>query len=311
MGKKSMDGRDMDKREIPHFTSLDSAMEALFGSRITIKSRQRVSGGDINEAYGLLLSDGSQVFMKSNRGKGDGFFAAEAAGISAIARTNTIGTPRILCTGRDGGDAFLLMEFVREGKRISDYWRVFGQELAAMHQADTAGLVAQGEYGFLEDNFIGERRQANTARHSWISFFRDCRLRPQLENAASYFDREEREKAERLLGRLEEILVEPERPSLLHGDLWSGNFITGSDGKAWLIDPAVSVGHAEADLAMTELFGGFSPAFYQAYREAFPMQPGYEYRREVYNLYHLLNHLNMFGRAYLPSVRRIIEKYSA
>ena len=105
--------------------------------------------------------------------------------------------------------------------------------------------------------------------------------------------------------------MEPPRPSLLHGDLWSGNFITGSDGQAWLIDPAVYVGHAEADLAMTELFGGFHPRFYAAYREVNPLQPGYELRRDLYNLYHLLNHLNLFGRGYLLSVLRILNRYES
>ena len=108
---------------------------------------------------------------------------------------------------------------------------------------------------------------------------------------------------------MDELLVEPEQPSLLHGDLWSGNVITGNDGKAWLIDPAVYVGHAEADLAMTELFGGFPPAFYDAYKEAAKLQPGYAKRRDLYNLYHLLNHLNMFGRSYYPSVMRIVNSY--
>lgn len=302
----------MDIKKVQHFTSLDDAIQSLFGSSVKVESRHHVSGGDINEAYGLLLSDGSHIFMKSNRGKNEAFFAAEASGLSAIAQTNTIGTPHIFCTGKEGsgeGYAFLLMEFVEEGRRIPDYWTVFAKQLAAMHQADTSGMGVNGKYGFIQDNFIGERNQVNRAEQSWISFFRDCRLRPQFRSAASYFDSAWQKKVEKLLERLEELLVEPEHPALIHGDLWSGNFITGSDGKAWLIDPAVYVGHAEADLAMTELFGGFSPTFYQEYRKAFPMQPGYENRRDIYNLYHLLNHLNMFGSAYLSSVKRIVEKY--
>ena len=113
----------------------------------------------------------------------------------------------------------------------------------------------------------------------------------------------------RFLDHIDEILVEPEYPSLLHGDLWAGNVITGNDGRAWLIDPAVYVGHAEADIAMTELFGGFPPAFYDAYQERIPLQPGYERRRDVYNLYHLVNHLNMFGRMYLSEVKRIVGRF--
>ena len=119
-----------------------------------------------------------------------------------------------------------------------------------------------------------------------------------------------RKRITRLLDRLEDFLVEPAHPFLLHGDLWSGNYITGNDGQAWLIDPAVYVGHAEADLAMTELFGGFAPAFYSAYGQVNPLQPGYEQRRDLYNLYHLLNHLNLFGGGYLSAVLRILNRYS-
>ena len=149
----------------------------------------------------------------------------------------------------------------------------------------------------------------NTAYDSWIDFFRECRLKPQFESAAPYFDQSDQKKISRILERADRILIEPEHPSLLHGDLWSGNVIAGNDGRAWLIDPAVYVGHAEADIAMTELFGGFSPSFYGAYCEAAPMQPGYHRRRNLYNLYHLLNHLNLFGQAYLSSVKHIINEY--
>ena len=143
----------------------------------------------------------------------------------------------------------------------------------------------------------------------WIPFFRERRLLPQLRRGEGYLDEKDRRCAEKLLARLEELLPEPEAPSLLHGDLWSGNYITGPDGRAWLIDPAAYVGHREADLAMTELFGGYPAAFYDAYREAWPLQPGYEQRREIYNLYHLLNHLNLFGPSYLGSVRQILRRY--
>lgn len=255
------------------------------------------------------MTDGTHIFMKANRKENTSFFAAEAAGLAAIAQTGTIGTPRILCRGTDedrNGCSFLLLEYVEGRKRIADYWETFAYELAAMHKADTVDFVTGGRFGFASDNFIGSgSRKCGTWKLGY--FFRDCRLVPQFRRAASYFDATGLKKIDRLLEKLDSILLEPEYPSLLHGDLWSCNVITGNDGKAWLIDPAVYVGHAEADLAMTELFGGFPQIFYDAYTDAAPMQPDYSHRRDLYNLYHLLNHLNLFGQTYLSSVKRIIE----
>lgn len=297
-----------------HFISLEHAIASLFGENIRIANRQPVAGGDINEAYCLVLTDGTKIFMKANKHQDDAFFAREAAGLDAIAQTGAIGTPKILCNGttdRDDGYSFLLMEFIERTSPVPDYWNIFAHDLAAMHRAPTADFVADGKYGFLRDNYIGSRHQENTAHNSWISFFRECRLEPQFRHAAGYFDSMDQKRILRLLDHMDDILVEPEHPSLLHGDLWSGNVITGNDGRAWLIDPAVYVGHAEADLAMTELFGGFSPRFYDAYGEVSPLQPGYDHRRDLYNLYHLLNHLNLFGRGYLASVKRVIREYGA
>lgn len=160
-----------------------------------------------------------------------------------------------------------------------DFWEMFASELAAMHQAEI------GEsYGFSIDNWIGSRKQTNTFCHSWVVFFRDCRLKPQFVAAEKYFSVNELKKAEWLLEHLDEYLTEPQKPSLVHGDLWAGNMITGDDGKGWLIDPAVYYGHSEVDLAMTELFGGFSGRFYDAYRSFGNVEPGYEDRRDLYNL---------------------------
>lgn len=303
----------MDHAALPHFDSLESALHSLFGENIKILKKEPVAGGDINEAYGLTLSDHSRIFMKSNTRKNLSFFEAEAAGLSAIAGTGVIGTPGVFCCGVDetkGSRSFLLMEFISGERSGKDYWETLGYELAAMHKARTDGFVEGGIYGFASDNYIGAGAQCNTACGSFVEFFREYRLKPQLERAGGYFDAKDMDNMDKLLGRLDDILIEPEHPSLLHGDLWAGNVIGGNDGKAWLIDPAVYVGHAEADIAMTELFGGFSRRFYEAYREAAPLQPGYEQRRDIYNLYHLLNHLNLFGWSYLSSVRGIIEKYA-
>lgn len=299
---------------LPHANSLETAISLFWGSDKRIVQRERITGGDINLAYLLTLSDGTHIFMKMNEKQNECFFTAEATGLAAIAQSGTIGTPHAICSGIEegnGGFSFLLMEYIQRAGRNRDYWATFAHELAALHQAPTAEFTPSGKYGFIQDNYIGRREQRNTVHDSWVSFFRDCRLEPQFRQALHYFSTSDMKKVDRLLSHLDEWLLEPEYPSLLHGDLWSGNVIMGHDGKAWMIDPAVYVGHAEADLAMTELFGGFPREFYDAYREAGELQPGYECRRDLYNLYQLLNHLNMFGGSYLSSVKRILTVYGA
>ena len=260
-----------------------------------------VSGGDINDAYLVTLADGQKVFLKVNSPKNAAFFSAEQEGLAAIRKTNAIGVPEVLASGVFTGDgpaagrsvagrfaasrskdcSFLIMDYLEAGPRRSDFWERFGRQLAAMHRAPTGEWTPGGKYGFTQNNFIGAGRQNNSICDSWIDFFREYRLEQQFKLAGQYFD-----------------------------SLWGGNFVTGPDGGAWLIDPAVYVGHAEADLAMTELFGGFAPAFYGAYKEVSPLLPGYADRRELYNLYHLLNHLNLFGEGYYGEVMRIVRRYA-
>lgn len=311
----------MNLASIPHYTSLANALVSLFGTSVKIARTDRVSGGDINKSYALTLTTGDRIFMKANAKENAAFFTAEAACLSAIAETGAIGTPHLLCTGTDDGEevgySFLLMDFIESGKKRADYFETFARELAAMHKADTESFLSlesaenagTKQFGFFQNNFIGARTQDNSPTADWISFFRDRRLIPQFKAADRYFSDSDRALNTKLLDHLEKFLTEPEKPSLLHGDLWGGNVLADKDGKAILIDPAAYVGHAEADLAMTELFGGFPPAFYDAYKEAYKMQDGYEDRRDLYNLYHLLNHLNMFGASYLNPVQSIVAEY--
>ena len=293
--------------DIKLFSSVSEAVRSLFGKSRYVIKRNYVAGGDINEACALTLDDGTILFMKSNSLVSLANFKTEAAGLHAIRETGAIGVPDVLGAGTDTGFSFLLLSYIRGGRRISHYWETFAEELAAMHRAAPSG---SGKYGFGEDNWIGARKQLNTPHDKWIPFFRDCRLAPQIKSAGNYLLAEDRRRAEYLLDHLDRFLAEPKRPSLVHGDLWSGNMITGDDGKGWLIDPAAYYGHPEIDIAMTELFGGFPQAFYEAYREAGMLQPGYGERKDLYNLYQLLNHLNMFGSGYLPDVRRILKKYA-
>ncbi len=315
---------------IPDYTSLARALVELFGSSVKIVQTDRVSGGDINKAYGLSLNTGDKIFMKANAKNNAAFFTAEAAGLNAIKSTGAISTPEILCTGTDDGEdvgySFLLLKFIKSGGKKADYWETLGTELAAMHKADTSAFIkrsggkddkstdksnspADGKFGFFQDNFVGARAQKNTPSSSWIDFYKDYRLAPQFRDADSYFSSEDRKKITKLLDNLDHFLIEPDYPSLLHGDLWSGNVMCGPDGKAMLIDPACYVGNREADIAMTELFGGFPGEFYEAYKKAAPLEPGYEERRDLYNLYQLLNHLNIFGSGYLGPVLSIVSEY--
>ena len=295
--------------------SLDEAITMLFGAGLRIAGRHPVYGGDINRSYRLSLSDGSALFMKCNTAKNLSFFTAEAQGLAALREAGAIGVPKALAVGTDHaqGVSFLLMEYLESAPRVGQYWEMFGRELAALHRADCSGAAGSDSslpFGFDKDNYIGASPQKNTPTADWLTFFRDCRLLPQFKMAERYFDPGTHRQCERLLNRLDFHLAEPEFPSLIHGDLWSGNAVCGPDGKAWILDPAAYVGHFEAELAMTELFGGFPSAFYQAYREVNPIDSGYRDRRDLYNLYHLLNHLNLFGGSYLSSVRQILNRYS-
>ena len=275
------------------YASTAEAITAAFGKNVTISGKSRVYGGDINDAFQLRLSNGSTVFMKVNRRHKADFFRAEALGLEALASCGRIRIPAVIAYGNDPEyGAFLLMEYLETGRPDRTYWETFGRQLAELHMADTeeyriqAGCPFPSAYGFAEDNTIGETRQVNPWKASWLDFYRECRLEFQIKLAQHYFDPHTLRQAASMLDHL------------------------GRMGEPVLIDPAVYIGHFEADLAMTELFGGFPPAFYNAYKEVNPVPAGYQERRDLYQLYHLLNHLNLFGSAYYGAVTRIIRRYA-
>ena len=288
---------------------IDDTLKKIYGNDITVVGKTPVSGGDINRAYALLLSDGSRLFMKANRKENADFFRAEAEGLAALTSAGAIRVPEVIARGEDGNESFLLLEYVEEGRRSPAASEKLGSQLAQLHMADTAHLVPGGRFGFQNDNYIGAGSQSNKPADSWTAFFVENRLRPQFERASYYWDSADRKNIDRFMDKVDRYLTEPDRPSLIHGDLWAGNYMIDSSGEPWLIDPAAYVGHSEADLAMTELFGGFDRRFYDAYRETAGIDPGYADRRDLYNLYHLLNHLNLFGGSYLYSVMSIVRKY--
>lgn len=286
-----------------------------------VVSARSMMGGDINHAFKLEVSsvDGqglSTIFMKANSRENADFFRTEVVGLEALASLGLLKTPQVLAWGIDDGNnnplrgpcSFLLLEFIDSAPKASNYWEELGQNLARLHLADTSHIVKG--FGFTCDNFIGANPQLNNIKTSWVEFFRECRLRPQFQMAAGYFTKSQQTDNEKLLCRLEKLLQEPEKPSLLHGDLWCGNVYTGGDGQAWLIDPATYCGHWEADLAMTRLFGGFPRKFYEGYNSVNPIPSSFSKRIDLYNLYHLLNHLNLFGAGYLGQVLDIVKSYS-
>ena len=254
---------------------------------------------------------GKKYFLKTNTIGNRSCIDAEEEGLNAIARTQTIATPEIYCKGTDRskGISFLMTELIEEGTKRDDTWIRMGHEFADMHMADASGFVSGGKYGFLHDNYIGATKQINTPKDGWIDFYRECRLEPQVRMAGSALDPYMKDII-RLMDRLDDLLTEPESPSLLHGDMWGGNHLVGPDGSVVLIDPAAYVGHAEADMAMTVMFSPLPRDFYRGYHEKIPVEDGYEDRKDVYNLYHFLNHFNLFGGSYLAGALRIVRRFA-
>lgn len=266
--------------------------------------RQRaVGGGCINTTY--ELDDGQRrFFVKTNHSSRLDMFEAEFAGLQEIAQTDAIRTPRPVCCGEVDSLAFLVMEYIPfGGAGRHDSITALGKNLAAMHRS------TQANYGWFRDNTIGSTPQVNQLASDWIEFWRDRRLGFQLDLAARNGYRGKlQQKGEVLLSKMAAFFPRQPSASLLHGDLWSGNYAIDATGEPVIFDPAVYYGDRETDIAMTELFGGFPEAFYAAYQEAYPLDEGYAVRKTLYNLYHILNHLNLFGGGYGGQAERMIEK---
>ncbi|HET7012153.1 MAG TPA: fructosamine kinase family protein [Anaerolineales bacterium] len=266
-----------------------------------ILQEEPIGGGCINNGARVHTRDGAAFFLKTNASAPAEMFAREAEGLLALRTDDGPRFPEPFLWSQD----FLLMEDLPPAPPGPDFWPGLGRRLAALHRHEST------RFGFDHDNFIGSTPQPNPWTEDGFEFFATHRLVFQagLAHESDRLSSSDLHRVEILAARLNELV--PRQPaSLLHGDLWSGNVIPGPKGEACLIDPACHFGWAEAELGMTELFGALDPSFYDAYTDARPLPAGWRDRLPVYNLYHLLNHLNLFGSSYLPSVRRVLDRFA-
>ena len=290
----------------PLRTALESAIGRATGAPFAIARATAASGGCIHSSW-VLESGAARYFAKTNDAVLAATLAAEADGLAALAGAG-MRVPRPIAQGEAAGKAFLVLEYLPLASGNAGAFRELGRGLARLHHSSRGDA-----FGWHRDNFIGLTPQSNTLHASWAEFWQRGRLAPQLELAARNGYRGELQSlGRRVMDVVPALLRHAVAPSLLHGDLWGGNAGCLDDGTPVVFDPAVYYGDGEADLAMTELFGGFPGSFYDGYREVRPIdEDGYRRRRVLYNLYHVLNHLNLFGEEYRAQAERMMEKLLA
>jgi len=285
-------------------TALVDALGRHLEHPAELTSFQSVAGGSINQAY-RAEAGGKVFFVKVNdAGPYPEMLDKEARGLEFIGTQSEFRVPRVIKTGIAAESQFLIAEFIKPAPETPGYWEKFGRRLARMHRRSSA------TFGLEYDNYIGSMVQNNCRADTWAEFFVEQRLQPQLKIARDFgragasmvrsFDK--------LFARAEELFPN-EPPSALHGDLWSGNFMTGADGHAVIFDPAVYFGHREMDIAMAQLFGGFDDEFYSGYHSEYPLEKDWNRRAEIANLYPLMVHVNLFGGGYAAQVREVLNRF--
>ncbi|GGZ29470.1 aminoglycoside phosphotransferase [Echinicola pacifica] len=268
-----------------------------------LNSVRLISGGTMNQSV-LLETDKGSFFLKSNHLPSSDVFVQEIKGLTLLHKHSPLQIPKTIGAGRIGDQNYILIEWIHGGYPNENYWFDLGRGLAELH------IATAPQFGLEEDNYIAILPQKNNFHPSWSEFYTEERLEPMIGKA--YYDglvnKAFYKKFQTIYPKLE-ALMPKEKPALLHGDLWSGNVIVNKKGHPCLIDPAVYYGHREMDLAFSKLFGGFRTEFYEAYNDVFPLEPGFEERADIHNLYPLLVHLNLFGLSYLPGIKKVVNKY--
>ncbi len=275
-----------------------------FGSEIKVKKVSSVPGGCINQTSKVTTNQG-EFFIKVNSAQQSDLFHKEQKGLALLKKKSTLGIPVVLGSGSEDGKSYLILEWIEKGIANQTFWNRFGESLGLQHKTSSS------RFGLDHDNHIGRLPQSNTFHEKWGEFFIEERLEPQLKIASdsglvgnstlSQFDM--------LFTTLGQLIPE-EPPSLLHGDLWSGNFLCGLESKPYIFDPAVYFGHRETELAFTTMFGGFDQQFYTSYSNEFPLEPGFDDRIEIHNLYPLLVHVNLFGPSYLTGIEHTLKRFT-
>lgn len=271
---------------------------------LSINHYRSVHGGDINECYYLQTND-EKYFLKINDSKlYPAMFEKEAHGLDALRSNSSLSIPRVIKYRVVNSRQYLLLEWIEPGSVSADFWEGFGAALATMH------LQQQTYFGWQEDNYVGSLQQLNTPYDRWSSFYAECRIMPLVKTLldAGAFAKNDVSSAITLCKKLDDLFPD-EPPSLLHGDLWSGNYMVTDSGEASIFDPAVYYGHREMDIGMTLLFGGFDELFYEGYRQVHPLETGWQQRLQLTQLYPLLVHAVLFGGHYIGRCREIIRRF--
>ena len=291
---------------MPVTASLIQHLQQFTGLSLNNRILKSVGGGDINAAY-RLQADDIDWFIKLNRASLSAMFAAEAKGLNEIAASGQIQVPKVICHGQHDGQAYLVLEYIQLSALRGNSARLLGRQLAMLHQ------IQQAFFGWSIDNTIASTPQHNGRDSDWVRFWQQQRLGKQLQFAAANgYTGGLQKKGEKLLEKIP-LFFSAYQPqaSLLHGDLWGGNAASDGQGNPVIFDPACYYGDREADIAMTELFGGFAQDFYAAYDDEYPLDAGYKTRKTLYNLYHIINHLNLFGSSYQHQAEKMIDQLLA
>ncbi|OEY71774.1 fructosamine kinase family protein [Salegentibacter salarius] len=261
----------------------------------------RLTGGDINDVFLITSEEKKQVVKINNTEKFPGMFEAEKAGLEALQKPKVIDVPNILGIGKIENTSYLLLEYKESTAKSSTFWEDFGKQMAALHRTTSEA------FGFHQDNYIGSLPQQNNASVSAAEFYISKRLDPQLKMAK---DKGYDLGVTRSFFSNISAIIPDEKPALIHGDLWGGNYLVNGNGDPCLIDPATAFAPREMDLSMMQLFGGFDKELFKTYEKEFPLDSGFEERIPLWQLYYLLVHLNLFGAGYKAQVTSIIKQFS-